>query len=139
MKCYPEIMEKEEMRKIIGQYGHTGKQQVSLIWNLSDGQKCQVCLAWLAMYNTRYCSWTSPPNHLDIETIDLLADAINEFEYGMLLVSHDFRLSQQVAQEIWVFKRQKINKCTGDMAFKEYLKSKLLGQEPQLTRRTHNV
>lgn len=29
MKCYPEIKEKEEMRKIIGRYGLTGKQQVS--------------------------------------------------------------------------------------------------------------
>ena len=31
MKCYPEIKEREEMRKIIGRYGLTGKQQVSLI------------------------------------------------------------------------------------------------------------
>lgn len=29
MKCYPEIKEKEEMRKIIGRYGLSGKQQVS--------------------------------------------------------------------------------------------------------------
>ena len=37
-----------------------------------------------------------PTNHLDIETIDALAEAIKEFEGGMLLVSHDFRLIQQV-------------------------------------------
>lgn len=30
MKCFPEIKEKEEMRKIIGRYGLTGKQQVEL-------------------------------------------------------------------------------------------------------------
>lgn len=30
LKCYPEIKEKEEMRKIIGRYGLTGKQQVSI-------------------------------------------------------------------------------------------------------------
>lgn len=61
MKCYPEIKEKEEMRKIIGRYGLTGKQQVSPIRNLSDGQKCRVCLAWLAWQNPTCSSWTSPP------------------------------------------------------------------------------
>lgn len=41
-----------------------------------------------------------PTNHLDIETIDALAEAVNEFEGGMMLVSHDFRLIQQVCT--WV-------------------------------------
>lgn len=31
MKCFPDIKEREEMRKIIGRYGLTGKQQVGFI------------------------------------------------------------------------------------------------------------
>uniref|UniRef100_A0A7N8XCN0 ATP-binding cassette sub-family F member 2 n=1 Tax=Mastacembelus armatus TaxID=205130 RepID=A0A7N8XCN0_9TELE len=130
MKCFPEIKEKEEMRKIIGRYGLTGKQQVSPIRNLSDGQKCRVCFAWLAWQNPHMLFLDEPTNHLDIETIDALAEAINEFEGGMMLVSHDFRLIQQVAQEIWVCENQTITKWNTDiLAYKEHLKSKIEKQQ----------
>ncbi|XP_018079582.2 ATP-binding cassette sub-family F member 2 [Xenopus laevis] len=132
MKCYPDIKEKEEMRKIIGRYGLTGKQQVSPIRNLSDGQKCRVCFAWLAWQNPHMLFLDEPTNHLDIETIDALADAINEFEGGMMLVSHDFRLIQQVAQEIWVCEKQAVTKWSGGiLSYKHHLKSRLGDDEPK--------
>ena len=54
-------------------------------------------------------------NHLDMETTDALADALSEFESGMMLVSHDFRLIQQVTQDICVCEKQTITKWPGDM------------------------
>uniref|UniRef100_A0A673J219 ATP-binding cassette, sub-family F (GCN20), member 2b n=1 Tax=Sinocyclocheilus rhinocerous TaxID=307959 RepID=A0A673J219_9TELE len=116
MKCFPEIKEKEEMRKIIGRYGLTGKQQKLVRWPEVSGVFRLACMLFL----------DEPTNHLDIETIDALAEAINEFEGGMMLVSHDFRLIQQVAQEIWVCEKQTITKWNGDiLAYKEHLKSKI--------------
>jgi ATP-binding cassette subfamily F protein 2 len=43
-----------------------------------------------------------PTNHLDMECIDSLARAINGYNGGVVLVSHDFRLIDQVAKQIWV-------------------------------------
>jgi ATP-binding cassette subfamily F protein 2 len=43
-----------------------------------------------------------PTNHLDHDCIDSLADAINRYQGGLMLVSHDFRLIDKVAKEIWV-------------------------------------
>ena len=37
-----------------------------------------------------------PTNHLDLESIDALADAIKAYKGGLVLVSHDFRLIDQV-------------------------------------------
>ena len=60
MKCFPDVKEKEEMRRIVGRYGLTGKQQVCPIRQLSDGQRCRVVFAWLvrtfvSTYFNSYC------------------------------------------------------------------------------------
>jgi len=122
MKCYPEIKEREEMRKIVGRFGLTGMQQVCPIRNLSDGQRCRVTFAWLAWQCPHLLLLDEPTNHLDIETIDSLADAINDFEGGMILVSHDFRLISQVTEEIWVCEKETITRWEGDIySYKNYL------------------
>lgn len=90
------------MRRIIGRYGLSGREQVCPIKQLSDGQRCRVSFAWLAWQQPHLLLLDEPTNHLDLESIDALAEAINTFDGGMILVSHDFRLVQQVAKEIYI-------------------------------------
>ena len=127
MQSFPEVKEKEEMRKIIGRYGLTGRQQVCPIRQLSDGQRCRVVFAYLAWQCPHLLLLDEPTNHLDMETIDALADAINDFEGGMVLVSHDFRLINQVAEEIWVCENTTVSKWPGNILdYKEHLKNKIM-------------
>ncbi|QCE09371.1 ABC transporter F family member 1-like [Vigna unguiculata] len=117
--------EEERMRAAIGKFGLSGKAQVMPMKNLSDGQRSRVIFAWLAYRQPHLLLLDEPTNHLDIETIDSLAEALNEWDGGMVLVSHDFRLINQVAHEIWVCADQAVTRWEGDiMDFKEHLRSK---------------
>ncbi|KAG4206814.1 hypothetical protein ERO13_A03G030700v2 [Gossypium hirsutum] len=117
--------EEEKMRGAIGKFGLSGKAQVMPMKNLSDGQRSRVIFAWLAFRQPHLLLLDEPTNHLDIETIDSLAEALNEWDGGLVLVSHDFRLINQVAEEIWVCENQAATRWEGDiMDFKQHLKSK---------------
>ncbi|TKR77692.1 hypothetical protein L596_018615 [Steinernema carpocapsae] len=125
MQSFPDVKEKEEMRKIVGRYGLTGREQVCPMKQLSDGQRCRVSFAWLAWQQPHLLLLDEPTNHLDMESIDALAEAINEFKGGMILVSHDFRLVQQVADEIWICDHG-LTKWDGDIfSYKQHLRKKI--------------
>lgn len=65
-----------------------------------------------------------------METIDALADAINEFEGGVVLVSHDFRLIDQVVEDIWICEHGTVTKWNGTILdYKEKLKKIILKEE----------
>merc|ERR1711913_51267 len=127
MKKFPEVKERDEMRRIIGRYGITGKAQTSPIKQLSDGQKCRVVFAQIAHQIPHLLLLDEPTNHLDMETIDALANAINGFDGGVVLVSHDFRLIDQVADTIWICEKETVTKWEGDIiSYKDHLKAKVM-------------
>lgn len=70
-----------------------------------------------------------PTNGLDIPTIDSLADAINAFSGGVVVVSHDFRLLDKIAKDILVCEDKTISKWPGTIGqYKNHLRKKMLAQ-----------
>ena len=117
---FPDIKEIEKMRSVVGRFGITGPQQSMRIAHLSDGQKSRLVFCWLAQRNPHLLLLDEPTNHLDIESIDSLANAINKFDGGLVLVSHDMRLISQVAKEIWICDKGTLTRYKGTiMEFKE--------------------
>lgn len=127
MDSYPDKkMEQEEWRKSIGRYGISGKQQKTRIGALSDGMKSRIVFAMLAIEKPNMLLFDEPTNHLDMECIDSLAQAIKTFNGGMLLVSHDFRLINQVAKTIWVCDEKTIKVWPGTIqSYKKSLLKKM--------------
>merc|ERR1712060_955477 len=94
---------------------------------LSGGQKSRLVFALLAMKSYSILLLDEPTNHLDVDAVDGLADAIRKFEGGVVLVSHDFRLIDQVAQEIWVCEGRSVRKYDGNIASYKKLLAKKVG------------
>ena len=85
----------------LGRFGLSGDLALKPIGVLSGGQKSRLAFAELAFKQPHILLLDEPTNHLDSETIEGLALALNQFEGGVVLVSHDERLISLVADEIW--------------------------------------
>jgi len=110
-------------RQQLGQFGITGDRQTTKMHTMSDGLKTRVVFALLALLNPHILLLDEPTNHLDMECIDSLADAINAFDGGLVLVSHDFRLISQVARDIWVVDNKRITPWKSDIGkYKDHLR-----------------
>jgi ATP-binding cassette, subfamily F, member 2 len=79
-------------RQQLGRFGLTGAHQTSPIKQLSDGLRNRVVFSQLSMEHPHILLLDEPTNHLDMMSIDALATAIKEFEGGVVIVSHDFRM-----------------------------------------------
>lgn len=117
--------DERQWRSQVGRFGITGRYQTSPIEVLSDGLKSRLVFSMIATHNPNLLLLDEPTNHLDMECIDALADAINAFDGGIVLVSHDFRLLEQVAQTIWVVDNKSITIWNGTI--REYKASLIEG------------
>ncbi|CAG5156864.1 uncharacterized protein ALTATR162_LOCUS4657 [Alternaria atra] len=84
----------EEYRRHLGAFGITGMTGLQKMELLSGGQKSRVAFACLALQNPHILVLDEPSNHLDIEAMDALSDALNKFQGGVLMVSHDVTMLQ---------------------------------------------
>jgi ABC-type multidrug transport system ATPase subunit len=73
-----------------------------------------------------------PTNNLDIETIDALVDAINEFNGGIVVVTHDQRLIESCNCTLWVVEKRGVTKW--EAGFDDY-KSTILKQMEEAVER----
>ncbi|XP_043938216.1 ATP-binding cassette sub-family F member 1 [Protopterus annectens] len=108
----------QDSRKCLGRFGLESHAHTIQISKLSGGQKARVVFAELACRQPDVLILDEPTNNLDIESIDALGDAINEYKGAVLIVSHDARLITETNCQLWVVEEQSANQIDGD--FEDY-------------------
>ncbi|KAM9119893.1 ATP-binding cassette sub-family F member 1 isoform 2-T2 [Pangshura tecta] len=104
----------QDARKCLGRFGLESHAHTIQICKLSGGQKARVVFAELACREPDVLILDEPTNNLDIESIDALADAINEYKGAVIIVSHDARLITETNCQLWVVEEQSVEQIDGD-------------------------
>lgn len=101
-------------RKLLGSCGLSGHAHTIPIKDLSGGQKARVALGELICSHPDIIILDEPTNNLDIESIDALARAINDYQGGVIIVSHDARLITATDCLLYVVENKNLRKIDGD-------------------------
>ncbi|MBX3421444.1 MAG: ABC-F family ATP-binding cassette domain-containing protein [Pirellulaceae bacterium] len=67
---------------------------------LSGGERARLCMAGLLLGTYNVLVLDEPGNHLDVETVESLAQALNDYKGTVLFTSHDRHFMSRVATNI---------------------------------------
>ncbi|KAL2816152.1 P-loop containing nucleoside triphosphate hydrolase protein [Aspergillus granulosus] len=113
-KTYPGKTD-EEYRRHLGAFGITGMTGLQRMELLSGGQKSRVAFACLSLTNPHILVLDEPSNHLDIEGMDALSEALQRFDGGVVMVSHDVTMLRNVCTSLWVCDKGTVQKFDGSV------------------------
>ncbi|QDV65589.1 ABC-F family ATP-binding cassette domain-containing protein [Crateriforma conspicua] len=88
---------------------------------LSGGERARVCMAALLLGSDNVLVLDEPGNHLDVETVEALCDALQQYEGTVIFTSHDRHFVRRVATRVIEVRDGRVKVYFGD--YDEYLQS----------------
>jgi ATP-binding cassette subfamily F protein 3 len=113
-----------ELRSILGSFLFTGDDVFKKIKVLSGGEKSRVALAKALTADANFLILDEPTNHLDIASVNILIQAIQQYEGTVIAVSHDRFFLDNIANKIWFIEDQQIKVYPGTYAEYEIWQAK---------------
>ena len=100
LKSLDDKLDIQQCRTLLGRIGLKKSEDtdpcVIQIESLSGGQKARISFCAIQIKNPHIILFDEPTNHLDIESIQGLIDGINEFQGGIIMITHDVYLINNI-------------------------------------------
>lgn len=108
-----------ELRGVLGCFLFGGDDVFKKIKVLSGGEKSRVALAKTLISEANFLLLDEPTNHLDIQSVNILIQALQQYEGTFITVSHDRHFIKGVANKIWYIEDYEIKEYLG--TYEEYV------------------
>lgn len=108
-----------ELRAILGCFLFSNDDVFKKIKVLSGGEKSRVALAKTLISEANFLMMDEPTNHLDFLSVNILIQALQQYEGTFLIVSHDRHFISQIANKIWYIEDHQIKEYPG--TYDEYV------------------
>ncbi|MDR2080735.1 MAG: ATP-binding cassette domain-containing protein [Campylobacteraceae bacterium] len=90
----------DEIRKCLGRMLFSGEEQKKSVKSISGGEKHRMMLSKIMLEKGNFLILDEPNNHLDLEAIIALGEALYKFEGVVICVTHDRELIDAFANRI---------------------------------------
>jgi ATP-binding cassette, subfamily F, member 3 len=122
--------DEQRVRDHLGRFGFQGDRAFEPVARFSGGEKARLTLALLVARRPNLLLLDEPTNHLDIEMRHALTVALQGFEGGLIVVSHDRHLIKTVADTLWLAADGKVKVFDGDLEdYQAWLKARIRTRE----------
>jgi len=105
----------QSLRDYIGGFGFNGDRASCPIAPFSGGEKARLVLALLVYQKPNLLLLDEPTNHLDLEMRLALAEALQDFEGAMVIVSHDRHLLRVTCDQLTLVYGGRVQEFDGDL------------------------
>jgi ATP-binding cassette, subfamily F, member 3 len=117
--------DEQRVRDHLGRFGFEGDRAFEPVGRFSGGEKARLTLALLVARRPNLLLLDEPTNHLDIDMRHALTVALQSFEGGMVIVSHDRHLIKTVADSLWLVADGRLQVFEGDLDdYQQWLRSR---------------
>ncbi|WP_303311841.1 ABC-F family ATP-binding cassette domain-containing protein [Hymenobacter sp. BT730] len=105
-----------ELRSVLGSFLFTGDEVYKKIKVLSGGEKSRVALAKTLISEANFLLLDEPTNHLDMQSVNILIQALDQYQGTYIVISHDRFFVENVANKIWYIEDFQLKEYPGTYA-----------------------